>query len=297
MHSDSDPRRGSASAGGGSGGNVVRMEDISTALVDVGVRWVKRNPVPVGSYLVGLALCLFFSGLSLSQTQAEAFREDLQRIDYGALEDARYEMQVAYRDYYNSKGYFFRCDDECQWRKKVHQQAEATYNRLKAEETAQISDAKSKLGVFSEVGVQEARDLFWQRFEAGKGVAKRQTKFDAIFYGFRAMTRDENILSYIFSMILNILFNFTMGIIMTVVTFIFSVVGVIRSYQTSILSGLVFFAGAALAAGAFAMTWLIILYLGTATTVYAATKLIAANMRIENGAGRQQPRTHNIRFG
>jgi hypothetical protein len=206
-------------------------------------------------------------------------------------------MQVAHRDYYNSKGYFFRCDDECQWKKKAYEAAEAAYNRLKAEEVANLSDAKGKLGIFSEVGVQEARDLFWQRFEAGKGVARRQTKFDAIFYGFRAMTRDENLLSYIFSMILNVLFNFTMGVLMTVITFIFSVIGVIRSYQASLLSGLVFFAGAALAAGAFAMTWLLILYVGTATTVYAASKLIAANMRIENGNARQQARMHNIRFG
>ena len=36
------------------------LEKLSTALIDVGINAVKRNPVPSGLYVIGILLCLFF---------------------------------------------------------------------------------------------------------------------------------------------------------------------------------------------------------------------------------------------
>jgi hypothetical protein len=66
--------------------------------------------------------------------------------------------------------------------------------------------------------------------------------------------------------------------------FLWSVVSVIRSYQTPLYSAMVFFGLAALAAIAFAVTWLIGLYLAAAGTVFVGAKIIAANLRIDDGA-------------
>lgn len=69
--------------------------------------------------------------------------------------------------------------------KKQFEFDEIAYKNAKALEESQMSDAKSKLGVFSEIGVQETRDLFWMKFAQGKGFAKRQTKWDAAMLGMR----------------------------------------------------------------------------------------------------------------
>jgi hypothetical protein len=45
----------------------------------------------------------------------------------------------------------------------------------------------------------------------GKNFASRQTKWDALFMGIRAMGRDESIVSYAFRLILTMAFNFTLG--------------------------------------------------------------------------------------
>eukprot|EP01034_Spumella_vulgaris_P018897 gene18897-24158_t len=117
--------------------------------------------------------------------------------------------------------------------------------------------------MFSEHGVGETRDLFWLRLSQGKGFATRQTKWDALFMGMSAMGRDEKFVSYLLRLAMSMLFNFTLGICGVVVGFMVSLVSLVRSYQANILTGLVFFSFASLAALAFAMTWLIGLYVAT----------------------------------
>ena len=49
---------------------------------------------------------------------------------------------------------------------------------IRNEGYARMSDAKSVAGIFSEVGVGEVKDSFWQYFQAGKQFAKRQSMWD-----------------------------------------------------------------------------------------------------------------------
>lgn len=42
------------------------------------------------------------------------------------------------------------------------------------------SDAKAELGVWSDAGVAEGRQLFWNSFERGKVFGRRQTLWDGL---------------------------------------------------------------------------------------------------------------------
>jgi uncharacterized membrane protein len=114
-------------------------------------------------------------------------------------------------------------------------------------------------------------------------MATRSSMWDMMFMGVRRMGRDENMVEFMLRALMSILMNITIGMFMTVVTFVFSLYSIIVAYQADILSGTVFFTAAALAAVSFAVSWLIAIYLGTAGAVYVGAKAIAANMRLEGG--------------
>jgi hypothetical protein len=75
--------------------------------------------------------------------------------------------------------------------------------------------------------------------------------------GISAMGRDENLLSYLLRVLLNMMFNFTIGVFGAVVAFVFNLYGLVQTYRAGIVAGLVFFSMASLGAIAFAMTWII----------------------------------------
>lgn len=233
------------------------IDQLSTVLVDVGVRFVKRNPIKVGLYVVGLLICLLFNGISVSQEQNINFEKQLSSIDYSASQNAGMEADIAYDRYYRSKGWFFSCNQQCQINKEAYEQALNRYKHEQAQISGQLSAAKSSLGLYSEFGVSETRNMFWDRFGMGKSFATRQTKYDALFMGLGAMGRDESLVNYLMRIIIRALFNFTLGVCMAVVTFMWSLVGLIRSYQPSMLTFVTFFGFASIAAISFALTWLI----------------------------------------
>ncbi len=68
------------------------------------------------------------------------------------------------------------------------QDAEWQLNAIRQEGQARMSDAKSVVGLWSEVGVGDVRDSFWQKFSAGKAFAKRQTLWDALCRSMRHMS-------------------------------------------------------------------------------------------------------------
>ncbi len=93
------------------------------------------------------------------------------------------------------------------------------------------------------------------------------------------------------------LMNFTVGMFGAVVGFMWTLVSVIKAYQTGIVAAIGFFAFAALAAVSFGVTWLLALYAAATGTVYVGAKMLANNMRLQNsrgGGGGQVPQ--NIRY-
>lgn len=232
---------------------------------------------------------LSLHAIQVSDSQRQMYYKELQSVDTASIQRVGQELYFADQQYQQSRGWF-SCDSFCQQHKQRAEQLLREYNALRAEEERAMSSAKSKLGLFSEYGVEETRDLFWERFGQGKNFATRQTKWDALFYGISAMGRDESLVAYIFRLVLSFLFNFTIGVVGAVLVFIGNSVSLVRSYQVSFAEGLVFFGLASLAAVSFALTWLIGLYAVTAGTVFVGAKLVSANMRIEDGSGGQGPR-------
>ena len=112
--------------------------------------------------------------------------------------------------------------------------------------------------------IGEARDMFWGKFIGGTNFAKTQSKWDLLFLTLGAMGRDESLFEYLFRILINILFNFTIGICSAVIAFMFSLYSLISSYQPSYLECISFFMLASLAASSFALTWLIMLYTAAA---------------------------------
>lgn len=98
------------------------------------------------------------------------------------------------------------------------------WDEIKAEGNARMSDAKSVAGLFSEVGVGEVTDTFWEYFASGKQFAKRQSMWDAMFMGMRSMSRDESMVEYMLKMLMQVLINFSMGLVMALVVRISRVV-------------------------------------------------------------------------
>lgn len=265
------------------------IDRASTVLISAGVNTIKRNPIKVGSYLLGILLCLFFNGWKVTDQQRTMYEEQYNKVNYRELDRLSSDLYIATDNYYRTKGWF-TCDPTCKDFKDKMDNLQIEFNAARAKEQKKLASAKSVLGLFSEYGVAETRDLFWERFTQGKGFATRQSKWDALFVGISSMGRDETFLSYLLRLLIRVLFNFTIGVIGAVVAFMFSLYSVIQSYDASFLVGTIFFTLASLAAVSFAATWIIGMYFAAAGSVYVGAKLIAANMRIEDGGGRSHRR-------
>mmetsp|Transcript_23381 Transcript_23381/g.26907 ORF Transcript_23381/g.26907 Transcript_23381/m.26907 type:complete len:181 (+) Transcript_23381:135-677(+) len=161
---------------------------------------------------------------------------------------------------------------------------------IRAEGYNRMSDAKASAGIFSEVGVGEVKDSFWEYFQSGKQFAKRQTMWDALFTGMRSMGRDESMMEYVLKVLMNALINFSLGLIMALFIFIFGLWSIVKSYQPDPLTAVAFFLSASCAAFAFVSTFLFFMYGAAAGSVYGVAKLAEANMRIDNGQGGGQRR-------
>ncbi len=262
------------------------LDRLSTSLFRFGTNVVKRNPIKTSMYLVGIAICLLFSGVTVSDSQRNEYYREMEKLDFRRIEELRVDTQISYDRYYRHKGWF-SCDEQCQQYYNEYMLTKSLFESSSKEEDKKLAHAKSNLGIFSEYGVEETRNMFWHRFAQGKGFAKRQTSWDVIFYGIGAMARDESMLEYLLRILLSMLFNFTIGIFGAVVTFIFSLYSIVQSYQASLLSGGIFFCFASLAAISFAVSWILGLYAVAAAGTFVTLKLVASNLRIESD-GRHQ---------
>lgn len=252
--------------------------------------FAKRHKVISSSYLFGvLFLLLLGSGTKLTATQLRQYNRILDSIDVQAEYDASLAYSSAMAQYRSQKGWF-SCDPLCQRSKRRMEGAKAQLDAIRAEGYARMSDAKASAGIFSEVGVEEVTDSFWSYFSAGKQYAKRQSMWDALFMGMRHMGRDESFIEYALRMLIQVLINFSMGLVMALIVFVFGLWGIISSYQPNPLSAVIFFLGAACGAFAVVTTYLFLVYGAAAGSVYGVAKVVEHQARLEghNGGARRE---------
>jgi len=262
-----------------------QQSQVSTILIDAGVGFVKRNPVKMLLWLVGLVLLQFATGFAASESVTAEYEAAMDRMeDTSTLERQAAESAQLYQ---RSKS-FFSCTGQCVKHKEKYEKHQLALTQANQRNNAVVSDAKSKVGIMSEYGVSEARNLFWNCFNGGKKFAKRSSWYDMLFMGIGSMVmgRDESIVEFALRWGFQVLMNFTIGLCGALVGFYWYLWGLVTSYQADWFSGAAFFAMCVLAGTSLVATYLFALYGAAAGTVYVVAKA-AHNARIEGGSARR----------
>jgi len=272
------------------------LPPLTTAVYRGGTYVVKNYPVTSFLYLLGMVLMMFATGMTVSEQAHEDYARLLEssEAETSALESAQMRHAQASQAYQSSRGFLgFGCNKQCQVYKAKFDKTERELKTARNAQYAALSEAKSKVGVFSMYAVQEARDLFWGTFAAGKGFAKRASMWDLLFMGIGSMGRDENMLAFVFRFAAQLLMNFTMGLIGALVAFVWYLWGLVRSYQPDPVTAVISFVLFTVAATSMVATYLFALYGTAGSAVYIMARTVAANMRIEGGeGGPQAPQGH-----
>ena len=157
------------------------ISDMGVLVVRGITSFAKRHKVLSGSYILGLIfLVLIGSGTKLTLDQRQHYNSIMNTIDQRAEYEASQNYAQTYQAYRYSKGWF-SCDSLCKRNKLRMDGSKATLEEIRKEGYKRMSDAKSVAGVFSEIGVEEMSDSFWEYFGAGKRFAKRQSMWDALY--------------------------------------------------------------------------------------------------------------------
>ena len=249
----------------------------------------KAHPKVTGTWMFGLVLVVFATGFKVSSEVAMSYERGMQAVDLSEpISRAAQKLRRARQQHYDASG-FFSCDARCQHYKAAVGDAQRELDDLQRREAAGLSDVKRDVGVLSEYAVAETRDTFWTSFAGGKAFAKRQSMWDLLFSGLRYSSRDESTASVVLRWLVQLLFNFTLGLCGALVVFLYKLWGLTMSYQPDPLSALAFSASAALAATSMVATYLFAMYFCAASGVAAVGAAAAAQARIE-GQRRQDPR-------
>jgi len=235
--------------------------------------FAKKNKTLTGGYLIGLLCLLFATGFKVNETSRQAYERTMDKVDTESLARAHRRYRDAEASYQASMGWFWSCDTRCQHWKATAQSARAELDALQREEQNIVGQAKHQVGIFSEYGVQETRDVWWSTFSGGQDFAKRQSMWDLLFTGLR-WDRDEQLFSVVIRWLIQLLFNFTIGMVMAFCVFVFRLWSVVSSYQPDPATALAFYTVALLAASACVITYLACLYGAAAGSVAVVAKAI-----------------------
>ena len=150
-----------------------------------------------------------------------------------------------------------------------------------------MSEARSKVGIFSEYAVNDARNVFWRSWQWGKDFAKRISFYDAIFIAMDS--RNESFGIYVARMVIRVLINFSIGFLSALVSFVWQLWWFVRSYSAGI-AGIAFFILGSIAAFSLVASAIGAMFIGTAGA--AAAVVTFAGPQLEGSRRRQQQRVH-----
>jgi hypothetical protein len=258
-------------------------QQLSTYLFKTGLSFAKRHYLLTCSYILGLLVLQFAQGFAVTPALRDAYDGAMQQTDIPRLHEAMEELAVRQQTYYDSKGWFFSCDDTCQEAKASLALAQQELDAAEAHNARVLSTARARVGVFSQYGVQDARDKFWGAFEAGRGFAKRASMYDALFLSINAMRRDDSLLSVVLNWLFQMALNFTLGMIGALIGFASQLYFLLSSYQAGWGEALAFFGLAMAAACSVLASFIVGLYLTAATGAYVAVKASGGRVRITAG--------------
>ena len=236
---------------------------------------VKKHPKKVSIGLLWLfgLYALFFAPapVRLTDQAIDAFHTTMKEVEHveTKLLNAYSIYERAELDESQHKVWFWRFRSEYRDRVKEKQpEVDAAYKlvrELGKERDGHMRKAKRTLGVWSDAGVQESRAMLWKSFESGKVFAQRQTFWDALFTILNS--RDRDWVSMLLNLLLTALVNYTVGSVMAVITFIFSLPSFLSSYGAGVFSGTLFFFVASICGLALIASYLSLIYASGAAVV------------------------------
>ncbi|CAD7698789.1 unnamed protein product [Ostreobium quekettii] len=266
------------------------------------IRSLRLDRHPKVATLVALWLLGLFSAF-LSPAPVRITPEMQARFEEGMelVQDAEQRLAWAYSEYVEARAqvqaaqvWFWRFRPE--HRKVVRDrqvweaQARAEVERLSAEKASKLSSAKSELGIWSEAGLSEGRALFWDSYGRGKLFAQRQSLWDAMYS--MLLSREPDALGRILNLVAIVCVNFTTGMLMSLLFFVFALPGMIASFRPDILSAIVFFGLASIGALSVIVSFLGLLYGGSVTFVYAIAGPSVGRLDARRRARRIRYRSH-----
>lgn len=267
----------------------VRLPSVSE-LVVTGAKKVAASPKAlsfVGIWIFGLFCMLYASApVTITDEMREDFESKLAESNSVAgFDEALEDLYTVQEQLYHEKTWFWSFNSAKASRVYELQgqaaKAEQRFAKLNQKREELRRDAFNIVGLFSEMGVQEARQLFWDCLEKGKGFARRSTFYDMFFSV--VMHRDEEMASFVVRVILNFVINATMGMIGVVLAFIYYLYAMVIAYKASFFSGLAFFLLAGIAGLSMAALYMFVLYGTIVGGTYTLIKTAIENNRIEGG--------------
>ena len=163
----------------------LRRIDVGGNALSLAKYAVERHPVKLSLNFLGLALLFLIPGFTPTESQEAAYMRLSPSSDLiGRERDAFRTMRSAEYTYKQSQGWFWSCDHKCQRYKFEYEDEKREWESQHKALEAQMTKAKSELGVFSKYSFEEAREAFWGSFSRGMQYAKRSTMWDACEFFF-----------------------------------------------------------------------------------------------------------------
>jgi len=271
----------------------VKLPGPGEILVRAGKAFVS-SPKAIGSaslWFFGLWCMLYAAAPSpTTSEQRQRFNDlRLQADSIDGMDDAMDRCFQSQQEVYHAKGWFswLSTTPEVAALQSVEMVECSKLQVLLDQQNELKRDAFAVVGLWSEFGVEEARTLFWDCLEKGKGFAKRSTFYDMLFGA--VMRRDEGMGAFAARIVLNFVINMTLGLIGALLAFFYYLWGMVLLYKASFLGGLAFFAVALFAGVSMAMVYIFVVYGTVAAAGYTLVYMAVNNQRIEGGgAGRQR---------
>lgn len=271
-----------------------KVEDIKIGeiVVSTATNVVKKRPVTVSLWVLGLLLAAFANGFSVDDTTRASYSmtlEHAEEVDRQELGKALGNLRKAEERHYNAKGWFWSCDERCQKAKDKMEMAQANVARVQKKRDSILNEARREVGIWSVFGVRDVRNSFWSAWQSGKDWAARWTMYDA-FFMMMPGRKEESFLQVILQLVFQYLVNLTMGLIGAFFFFVYNVYSLICAYGEPALSGVAFFLLVVVAGIATVGTYLGAIFGGVAGGGLFLMKQAAKQAALEGNGGRQRPR-------
>mmetsp|Transcript_42792 Transcript_42792/g.122042 ORF Transcript_42792/g.122042 Transcript_42792/m.122042 type:complete len:299 (-) Transcript_42792:214-1110(-) len=272
--------------------------DIGALVIRTATSVVKRRPISVSVWVLGLLLAAFANGFSVDDITKESYSMTLrhaEEVDREELAKALRGLEKADERYRRKQGWFWSCDDACQKAKDKVDMARAEVNRVKDKRDKIMTEARREVGIWSVFGVRDVRSSFWEAWKSGKDFATRYTMMDAMFMMLPG-GREETMVSMLVKLLMQYIVNLTLGLIGALVFFIYNVYHLVVSYGEPMMSGVAFFLLVLVAALATVGSYLFAIYGTVAGGGLYLVKQAAKQAAVEGGqAGARRPR--QVQYG